>query len=253
VHQAGHEEGGQDARLLPGSRPDGVVHRRPEHGGRREVPPPAPQVAQRRREVRPDELRPHPHPHPHASERGAAGGRGAGEGELHGAPDVGAVQHRARVEVQQNLRGRQTEEEERGGGGGELERAGGKGVSLRRRRLRAGRPSSSRREGGGEDEMERGGGRVQRPAAGGEEAELERAEPREEQGGAAPEDGRRREGELRPPAGSSAARRGRPGPRREDTARAYRAAPDTARETMAMLSRTSTMLTSFPFLHGSEV
>jgi hypothetical protein len=58
---------------------------------------------------------------------------------------------------------------------------------------------------------------------------------------------------MRPPAGSSAARRGTPGPRREDTARAYRAAPDTARESMAMLSRTSTMLTSFPFLHGSEV
>ena len=46
--------------------------------------------------------------------------------------------------------------------------------------------------------------------------------------------------------GSSAARQGKPGRRLEDTARAYSAAADTARDTMGMLSRRSSMAAASP-------
>ena len=47
-------------------------------------------------------------------------------------------------------------------------------------------------------------------------------------------------------AGSSAARRGKPGRTREDTARAYSAAADTAKDTMGMLSRRSSTAAASP-------
>jgi len=95
VHQPRHEKRGQEAGLLPRPRAQWVVHCRPEDGGHREVPPPAPEVAQRRRKVRLDELGLHLH-----IQRRAAAGRGTGEEDLYGEPEPDPVQREAHVEMQ---------------------------------------------------------------------------------------------------------------------------------------------------------
>ena len=68
------------------------THRRAQHRGHHEVPPPAPEVPQRRRQVRPVELGLRLH-----AQR-AGGGRDAGEEEVEEAVHVHAVQRQARVE-----------------------------------------------------------------------------------------------------------------------------------------------------------
>jgi hypothetical protein len=203
-----------------------VVDRRPEDGGHHEVPPPAPEVVQRRRHVRPVELRLYLH-----AER-AAGGGGAGEEEVHEAVDVDAVQSEAHVEVHPVL---ELVDLEQGGYGGELGRAGNEGhrfglgdlrSSFVRTAVAASEPELDGKQ-CREDERENWEGRLERAVAGGQE-ELEHAQPSEEEARRAPDVGR--EGERQGSCGEEhdrAAKRGKPGRRRDDAPREYSAAADT--------------------------
>jgi hypothetical protein len=195
VRQPRHEERAQRGHRLPGARAyaHGFVDRRPEDGGHHEVPPPAPEVVQRRRHVRPVELWLYLHA------EHAAGGGGAGEEEVHEAVDVDAVQSEAHVEVHPVLELVDLEQ------GGVLGRAGNErhrfslgdlSSSFVRTAVAASELDGKQRS---EDERENWEGRLERAVAGSQEEELEHAQPSEEEARRAPDVGREgeRQGGLR--------------------------------------------------------
>jgi len=185
VHEAGHQERRQDAGRGAEARADGAKHRRPEDGGHHEVPPPAPEVTQRRRQVRVVHLWLHLHP-----EQVVDHGVDGGEQQIQREVDVQGVEGEELVPAHRALELVRVDDARDDGAGEEYPRRPTDGSLA----LLFGLLPELDGEGGRAYEVEEAEGRVEGPDAGGEEEHLKRAEPGKEEARGTPERGRR-EGE----------------------------------------------------------